>query len=323
MTIKLPNLDDKTYADLVDEARAAIPTIYPQWTDHNPSDPGIALIEMFAFLTEAIIYRAGRISEKTERSFLRLLSGGVHGADGEADLAAASEATLRDLQRPYRAVTPADYEQLLKTDFPLAAQVARGYCLAERDLSAADKLARAAGHVSVVVLPSGIDPWAAPSLALRNAIADFFTERRVITTNVHVVAVAAVPITLTVTVYLRDDAPPDTALMRTRMTTALMGHFHPVSGGPSGIGWPLGRDLDISDVFAVVDEVSGVEYVDSASGTWTFTAPNDVVGSRVVRAGDGRQLGLRIEAHELPRFTVENISITLRERRGTTWQTIV
>ncbi len=322
MAIKLPELDDKTYDELVDEARAAIPTIYPQWSDHNPSDPGIALVEMLAFLTEAVIYRTGRISEKTERSFLRLLSGSTHGTDVEIDLGAAIEATLRDLRRPYRAVTAADYEQLLLTDFSMASRIARGYCLVERNVAAADKFARAPGHVSLVVLPNEGDPWAAPSAALTNAIVDFFTERRVITTSLHVVSVSAVPISLAMTVYLRDDAPPDPMLMRSRIAIAVMEHFHPVTGGPSRLGWPLGRDIDISDVLAVVDEVSGVEFVDSSAGTWTFSAPNDVLGSRLVRAGDGRQLGLRIEAHELPRFAGENIVITLRERRGTTWQTI-
>ena len=43
MPILLPNLDDKTYAGLVEEARALIASLYPEWTDHNPSDPGIAI----------------------------------------------------------------------------------------------------------------------------------------------------------------------------------------------------------------------------------------------------------------------------------------
>ena len=52
-----PNLDDRTWQDLVDEMRALIPTYAPQWTDHNPSDLGITLIELFAWLAEGVIYR--------------------------------------------------------------------------------------------------------------------------------------------------------------------------------------------------------------------------------------------------------------------------
>jgi len=322
MTIKLPQLDDKTYADLVEEARATIPTVAPQWTDHNPSDPGIALVEMFAFLTEAIIYRTGRITEKTERSFLRLLSGGAHGQDNELDLAAATEATLRDLRRRYRAVTAQDYEELLRNDFPQANQIARGYCLVERDLTAPNRLAPAPGHVSLVVLPIGPNPWLAPATALVNAILDFFSERRVITTCLHVVGVQAVPISLSITVYLRDDAPPGATEQRTRISKAIFDHFDPVKGGPGSRGWPFGRDVDVADIFALVDQVDGVQFVDTAAATWSITAPNDSLGPRNVLAQDGRLLAVRIEAHELPQFSAGSINIILKERRGTTWQTI-
>jgi hypothetical protein len=43
-----PNLDDRVWADIVDEARALIPKYAPQWTDHSYSDLGITLIELFA-----------------------------------------------------------------------------------------------------------------------------------------------------------------------------------------------------------------------------------------------------------------------------------
>ena len=52
-----PDLDDRTWQDLVDEMRALIPKYAPQWTDHNPSDLGITLIELFAWLGEGIIFR--------------------------------------------------------------------------------------------------------------------------------------------------------------------------------------------------------------------------------------------------------------------------
>ena len=47
MPLSLPNLDDRTYAGLVEEARALIPALCPEeWTDYNETDPGIALIEL-------------------------------------------------------------------------------------------------------------------------------------------------------------------------------------------------------------------------------------------------------------------------------------
>ena len=68
-----PNLDDRTWQDLSDEARSLIPDYAPQWTDHNPSDIGMTLIELFAFMTEQVIYRLNRVPEKNYIAFLNLL----------------------------------------------------------------------------------------------------------------------------------------------------------------------------------------------------------------------------------------------------------
>src|ERR671923_1222116 len=75
MPLKLPNLDDRRYADLVEEARTLIPTYAPEWSNHNPSDPGITLIELFAFLSEMLIYRLNRVTDANKRAFLKLLNG--------------------------------------------------------------------------------------------------------------------------------------------------------------------------------------------------------------------------------------------------------
>jgi hypothetical protein len=66
------NLDTRTYADLVDEARALIPRYVPQWSDHNASDPGITLLELFAWLVEQDIYRVNRVPERHRRAFVAL-----------------------------------------------------------------------------------------------------------------------------------------------------------------------------------------------------------------------------------------------------------
>ena len=49
------NLDDRSFEDLFNEARRRIPAYTPEWTDHNDSDPGITLLQLFAYLQEMII----------------------------------------------------------------------------------------------------------------------------------------------------------------------------------------------------------------------------------------------------------------------------
>jgi len=73
MPVPLPNLDDRRFADLVDEALARIPVQAPGWTDYNASDPGITLIELLAWITDGDIYRANRIPDSHIRQFLSLL----------------------------------------------------------------------------------------------------------------------------------------------------------------------------------------------------------------------------------------------------------
>ena len=66
-------LDDRTFQDLVNEARLRLSQRCPEWSEHNVSDPGITLVELFAWLTEAIIYRLNRVPEKLHVTLLNLL----------------------------------------------------------------------------------------------------------------------------------------------------------------------------------------------------------------------------------------------------------
>ncbi|GAA3650848.1 putative baseplate assembly protein [Nocardioides ginsengisoli] len=73
MPLRTPVLDDRSYAQLRDELVARIPVFAPEWTDHNPSDPGITLLELFAFLGENLLYRFNQIPDATKVAFLDLL----------------------------------------------------------------------------------------------------------------------------------------------------------------------------------------------------------------------------------------------------------
>ncbi|MET3723701.1 baseplate J/gp47 family protein [Sphingomonas trueperi] len=72
MPLPSPRLDDRTYQQLVDQALAQASATCPEWTDHNPADPGRTLLELFAFLTEAMLYRVNRVPEKLYIALLNL-----------------------------------------------------------------------------------------------------------------------------------------------------------------------------------------------------------------------------------------------------------
>ena len=73
MPLTVPNLDDRTYDDLVEEALGMLPRYAPGWTNHNASDPGITIIELLAYFVELFIYRLNRVSRETRLRFLQLL----------------------------------------------------------------------------------------------------------------------------------------------------------------------------------------------------------------------------------------------------------
>jgi hypothetical protein len=70
---KLDNLDDLHFQQLVDEARRRIPLYCSDWTDFNLSDPGITLVELFAWMTELLAYRINQVPEKNYVKFLEML----------------------------------------------------------------------------------------------------------------------------------------------------------------------------------------------------------------------------------------------------------
>ena len=73
MTLPAPNLDDRRFQQFVDDAKRMVQQRCPEWTDHNVSDPGVTLIETFAFMFDQLVYRLNRVPDKLYLKFLELL----------------------------------------------------------------------------------------------------------------------------------------------------------------------------------------------------------------------------------------------------------
>ncbi len=74
MPLPIPNLDDRRFDDLVAEAITRVEAHTPEWSNIAPGDPGSALIDMFAWLAETILYRQNLIPLRQRRAFMNLLS---------------------------------------------------------------------------------------------------------------------------------------------------------------------------------------------------------------------------------------------------------
>ena len=73
MPIEAPDLDDLTYAEIVERARQLIPVYCPEWTNFNDADPGMTLVQLFAWMTEMTIYRLNRVPDATYIHFLNFI----------------------------------------------------------------------------------------------------------------------------------------------------------------------------------------------------------------------------------------------------------
>jgi len=73
MALPIPNLDNRTFEQLLQEARKSISNYAFQWTNHNPADPGITLIELFAWLAEITSYRINLVTDEHRLKYLKLL----------------------------------------------------------------------------------------------------------------------------------------------------------------------------------------------------------------------------------------------------------
>lgn len=73
MAFELPTLDDRSFQDIVDEAKSRINHYCEEWTDHNVSDPGVTIIELFAWMMEMLLYRMNQMPKHHYVQFMQML----------------------------------------------------------------------------------------------------------------------------------------------------------------------------------------------------------------------------------------------------------
>lgn len=140
MPITPPRLDDRRYADLVEELLARVPAHTPEWTPQQVGDPGRTLLELFAWLADTVLYRANLVPERQRLAFLQLLGMPMNPARAAQGLVSL----FLDEKNPVTAVTlakeacltgPVNFETLSEvTVLPVS-----GECYFKRSLSSSEK----------------------------------------------------------------------------------------------------------------------------------------------------------------------------------------
>ena len=311
MPVKVPTLDDRTYADLVREGVQLIPRYAPEWTNHNPSDPGITFLELFAYVAEVYLYRVDRIPEASRASMLRLLLGrrdvGASGAALDHELRQA----VVETRVPFTAVSAADFEHLaLEATRGVVdgVTIARVHCFARRNLAAPraeDRRRDRPGHVSLVFVPDSGAMTDEQERSVRTRIAEYLEPRRLLTCRVHVVAPRYVNAGIRIRVVPL--AGHAAAAVEQNVRDSLTQFFDPRRGGLDRRGWPLGRSVYVSDLYRLLNTTEGVARV--------VAVEFDVIeSSRVRRSETGEIVGVMLEPDELFQVRTTDVSGTSGER---------
>lgn len=278
MPIKIPNLDNRTYDDLMQEMIASIPKYSKEWTNFNPSDPGIAILELLAWITEAFIYRTNIIPEQSYINFLKLLAGTEIYDEGDAehkeirefiheitvegkktDLLTMKAIAEKFMTSRYTAVTEEDYKNLILNAYP-------------DDIKRVEVLSGPL-MTQIMVIPE------TPGETIVK-IKNFLTKRRLIGTALNVTNAEYLDISLELTLLCKSYAnsdyfdksityEPGTADETSKKIEDLVAgnvftYFDCLTGGPDGKGWPIGRNLMKYELYQAIEqeEAEGLVNVD-------------------------------------------------------------
>jgi len=153
----------------------------------------------------------------------------------------------RDLLTPYQAVTASDYEFLALNTPGL--RVARAKAIGNSILN----------QVKVIVVPFSLSPRPYPSEGFLKTVCYHLDKHRLITTKVEVLPPEYAVISVLAKIKTKDEADPEQVIKRAK--DSLDRFFHPLYGWKDGKGWPFGKAVYISDVYAVLEGVEGVDCV--------------------------------------------------------------
>jgi hypothetical protein len=298
MPIPVPTLDDRTFEQLVAEGRSLIPRYSREWTNHNLSDPGIALLELFAYLTETTNFQLDQIPDASIAQFLQLIGICRQRTAGQSEaIDQTIERALNAIAQVTRAVTAADFDILARQVAEEAGtRLARTALTSYRDVACAplDDSEEAPLSALLIVVPDDpVNPVPRPTQELTDTIFRRLLSHRLLTTRFHVIG----PEYVVINVELALVRKPGSRLTPRDVERAIRDYLHPLQGGPDRQGWPFGRPVYYSEMFQQLESLPQVDHVE------TLTLSTS-------RPGELHEEGVHIPAQALIAVQVVRIDVT-------------
>ena len=207
--------------------------------------------------------RRGNVAATTLKSLLTSVEGvdenlilnllaASNGRDEET-LDEAKKRAPRALKSKCRAVTNEDFEQLAMQ----SSNVKRAKALPLHHPGFPG--VNVPGVVTVVIVPDSDEPNPMPSEGTLRTVCAYLNQRRLLTTELYVVAPTYQKVEIDVEVVAKNTA--DLAEVKEAIDRALLDYFHPLKGGEDGLGWPFGGNIFFSRVYQRVFSIAGVERI--------------------------------------------------------------
>ena len=287
MAIQLPDLDTKTYEEISREMVASIPKYTNKWTNHNPSDPGITILELLSWIAETTLYRMNVIPHESYVIFLRYVAG-ASGIDEverllkdphqdkyqrkileflkeieeghDKTIQQIKTESLLFLKSRYRAVTEDDFRQLaIEATDMLGVKVRK--VIVEK--------APDGNTVEIVLVP---DKWKqyeeltesekqSRYKELAGSVKDYLNPRMLIGTRIEVKQPVYSDIGIDLKVVCHNYAIAEKIEAHTK--DRILQHLDPFVGGDEKTGWPYRRSLSVYEIAQIVEETDGVKQVES------------------------------------------------------------
>ncbi len=285
MSIQFPDLAARTYKDILDEMVFSIPKYSEKWTNHNPSDPGITILEILAWIFDTNLYRVNRIPEESYINFIRLIAGAAgeevdillqelkkdansdrshieileflkeieENKSTEKSIKSINEmkaAALRFINSNYRAVTKDNFKEL-------AIEATWNRNEEDPKVKRAIVYGSPDGKVEIIIISNRLDKYS----DLKKIVKDYLEPRKLICTKI----IVKEPVYTSVKIYIEVVCLPH---MRTdrivdKVKKNILDFLDPLTGGDDKNGWPYGRMLTIFEIFHIVEETEGIDHADN------------------------------------------------------------
>ncbi len=285
MQIQFPDLATRTYKDILEEMISTIPKYSEDWTNYNPSDPGIMILETLAWIFDATFYRINRIPEESYINFLRLIAGAggeevdkqleilkkdpnsdryqieileylkeieesKKGGQINKNIIEMKAAALRFIKSKYRAITEEDFRTLAIE-------------ATEKNNEKDPKVKRVEinkgheGKIDITIISDQLDKYD----ELKKKVKNYLEPRRLLCTKINVTEPDYSPVNIFIEVVCllqtRQDMTAD------KIKENILEFLDPLKGGHDKKGWVYGRALTVFELYHIIEETEGVDHARS------------------------------------------------------------